>query len=81
MVVRTGLPRISVSYPIIYSGKASTSKVSKGDKKSRWMPVGMSDLKEIKQAVVTYDLHSEIVKELIKTWASNIRETYRTFIN
>ena len=33
----------------------------------------MNDPKEIKQVVVTYDLHSIFVREMIKTWASSIR--------
>ena len=33
----------------------------------------MNDLKEIKQAVVTYGLHSTFVKEMVKTWASSIK--------
>ena len=33
----------------------------------------MNDVKEIKQAVVTYGLHSAFVREMIKTWSSSIR--------
>ena len=44
--VRTGLPRVLVSYPVIYSDKVSTSKGSKGAKEGRWMPIGMNDLKK-----------------------------------
>ena len=50
--VRTGLPRLLAIDPVIYSDKASTSKGSKGAKEGRWMPVGMNDLKEIKQAII-----------------------------
>ena len=35
----------------------------------------MNDLKEIKQVVVTYGLHSAYVREMIKTWASSIKVT------
>ena len=31
----------------------------------------MNDLKEFKQAVVSYGLHSLFVREMVKTWASN----------
>ena len=77
--VRTGLPRVLATYPVIYSDKASTSKGSKGAKESRWTPVGMNDLKEIKQAVVNYGLHSTFVKEMIRTWASNVRAISHNF--
>ena len=30
----------------------------------------MNDLKEIKNATVSYWLHSSFVKEIVKTWAS-----------
>ena len=73
--VRTGLPRILMTYPVIYSDKGSTSKGSKGVKEARWTPIAMNDLKEIKQAVVNYDLHSAFVKEMIRNWASNDRAT------
>ena len=77
--VRTGLPRVLATYPVIYSDKASTSKGSKGAKESRWMPVGMNDLKEIKQTVVNYGLHSTFVKEMIRTWVSNVRAIPHNF--
>ena len=81
VAVRTGSPRVLASYPVIYSDKASTSKGSKGAKEGRWMPIGLNDLKEIKQAAVTYDLHSTFVKEMIKTWASNVRATTIIFLS
>ena len=39
------------------------------------MPTGMNDHKEIKQGVINYGLHSAFVKEMIRTWASNVRAT------
>ena len=33
----------------------------------------MNDLKEIKQASITYGLHSIVVREIVKTWASVIK--------
>ena len=39
----------------------------------------MNDLKEIKQAVVNFGLHSAFVKEMIRTWASNVRATPHDF--
>ena len=65
VAVRTGSPRVLASYPVIYSDKASTSKGSKGAKEGRWIPRGMNDLKEIKQAVVIYSLHSTFFKKMI----------------
>ena len=66
-VVRTSFPRVLASYPVIYSDKMSTSKVSKGVKEGRWTPLGMNDLKEIKEAVINYDLRSTFVKKMIRT--------------
>ena len=33
----------------------------------------MNELKEIKQALVSYDLYSPVVMELMKAWVSNNR--------
>ena len=35
----------------------------------------MTNLKEIKQAIIAYGLHSSFVKEMVKTWASSNQET------
>ena len=70
--VRTGLPRVLATYPVIYSDKRPTSKGSKGAKEGRWMPIGLNDLKEIKHTVITYGLHATFVKEMIRTWDSNV---------
>ena len=61
---------VLASYPVITSEKASSSKCPKGFKKCRWKPIGMKDLKEIKQAVVSYDICSPFVREMVKIWAS-----------
>ena len=71
--VKNGLPRALATYPVIYSNKVSTSKGVKGAKEARWMPVGMNDLRKIKQVIINYGLHSTFVREMIRTWASNIR--------
>ena len=71
--VRDDLHRALASYPVIYSDKASSSKCPKGSKEGKWIPTGMNDLKEIKQAVVSYVLHSAFVREMVKTRASSIK--------
>ena len=35
----------------------------------------MKDLKEIKQAVVSYGMHSPFVREMVKTWAVSNKVT------
>ena len=79
LAVRTGLPRILATYPVIYSDKVSASKDSKGAKEGRWMLVGMNVLKEIKHAIITYGLQPTFVKEMIRTWASNVRAISHDF--
>ena len=37
--------------------------------------MGMNDLIEIKQAAVSYDLHSAFVRKNIETWTSSIKTT------
>ena len=67
VAVRDDLFRILASYPVIYSDKASSYKGPEEFKEGRRIPIGMSDLKEIKQVVVTYGLNSAFVREIIKT--------------
>ena len=50
-------------------------KGQKRFKGSRWISVGMNELKEIKQAVITYGLHTSFVKVMTKTWASDATAT------
>ena len=38
-------------------------------------PISMNYLKEIKQVVVSYGLHSPFVRERVKTWASSNKVT------
>ena len=75
VAVRDDLARVLASYPVIYSDKASSSKDPKGSKEGRRIPIGMNDLKEVKQAIITYGLHSAFVREMMKTWPSNIKAT------
>ena len=73
VAVRDDLLRVLASYHVIYSDKASSSKCPKGSKESRWIPIGMNDLKKIKQAVKIYGFHSAFVREMIKTWPFSIK--------
>ena len=77
--VRTGLHWILAAYAVIYSDKVSASKDSKGAKEGRWMPVGKNVLTEIKHVIITYGLYSTCVKEMIRTWASNVRAISHDF--
>ena len=38
-------------------------------KERTWEPVRMNDMKEIKQAVMSFGLHSSFFKEMLKTWS------------
>ena len=76
VAVRDDLPKVLAFYPIIYSDKASSSKGPKRSIKGRRIPMRMNDLKEIKQADVTYRLQSAFFREMIKTWSSSINVTW-----
>ena len=67
--VRGELPRVLAFYPVITSDKPSSSKCPKGPKEYRWKPKGINNIKEIKQAVVLYDMHLPFVREMVITWA------------
>ena len=76
--VRDDLPRVLTSYSVITSEKESSSKCPKGTEV--WTPIGMSDLKEIKQTILSYDLHSAFVREMVKTWASSNKATTHNWL-
>ena len=63
MAIKDVLPRVLASYPVIYSDKASGFKALKESKEDKWILTGMNDLKEIKHAMVTYGLHSHLLKK------------------
>ncbi|CAO2628536.1 E3 ubiquitin-protein ligase NEDD4, partial [Lemmus lemmus] len=65
-------PRINFpgAFLILAPENLTNSKAQKVAKQALWEPVPMHDLKEIKQAVMTYSLHSSYVNEILKTWSS-----------
>ena len=69
------LPRVLVAYLVISSEKPSVIKYPKVVKEYTWQSISMSDLKEIKQAIVSYGLQSPFVSEMVKTWASSNKAT------
>ena len=68
--VRDDLPRVLATYPVITSDKAVNTQYPNGYKECKW-----KDMKEIKQAVVSYGMHSPHVRELVNTWASRNKVT------
>lgn len=69
--IRDGLPRILASYPDITSEKPENTHHKKGYKECNWKPICMNDIKVMKQAVVSYGMHSPFVWKMVKTWASS----------
>lgn len=66
--MRDNLSRILITYIVIASEKPAI-----GYKECKCKPIGMKYLKETKQAVVSYGLHSPLVKKMAKAWASSNR--------
>lgn len=62
-------PSVLAAYPVISFEKPSGTKYSRSSKNI------YGNLKEIKQAIVSYDPHSPFVREMVKTWASNNKTT------
>ena len=69
------LHRVIPAFPVITSEKITGSKNPKVIKEHTWEPVQMSDMKEFKQAIVHYRLHSSFVREMLKTWALSNKAT------
>ena len=69
------LPRILAAYLVISSEKPSGTKYPKVVKEYTWQPIGMSDLEEIKQAIISYGLNSPFVREMVKMWVSSNKVT------
>ena len=51
--------------------RASGTKYPKVVKEYTWELIRMTDLKEIKQAIVSYGIHSSFIREMVKMWASS----------
>ena len=69
------LHRVIPAFPVITSEKITGSKNPKVVKEHTWEPIRMNDLKEFKQAIVNYGLHSSFVREMLKSWALSNRAT------
>ena len=69
------LHRVIPAFPVITSEKITGSKNPKVIKEHTWEPIRMNDLKEFKQAIVNYGLHSSFVREMLKSWALSNRAT------
>ena len=68
--VRDDLPRVLATYPVTASEKPANSQYPKGYTECKWEPICLEDLKDIKEAGVSYGMHSPYVRELVKTRAS-----------
>ncbi|XP_049981722.1 uncharacterized protein [Alexandromys fortis] len=69
------LPTALPAFPVITTEKVIGSRNPRVIKEDTWEHVRMNDLKEIKQAVMTFGMHSSFVKEMLKSWASTSRAT------
>ena len=69
--VRDDLPRILATYAVITSENPANTQYPSGYTEGKWKPIGTKDLKEIKQTVVSYGMHSTICYEDGKHMASN----------
>ena len=56
------------TYPVTTSEKAANTQYPKGYTEFKWGPKHLKDLKNIKQAVVSYGMHLSYMRELVKTW-------------
>ena len=78
--VKDDLPRILSAYLVISFEKPSGTKYPKVVKQYKWQPTGMSNLKEIKYAIVSYSFHSPFVREMVKIWASRNKATLNAWL-
>ena len=67
--------RVRGVFPVSVNEKPETKKHPKGGVAYQWEPISMKDLKGIKEAVVSYGMHSPYVKQLIESWARNNKVT------
>lgn len=62
-------PRVLDTYT---SEKPANTQYPNRHTEYKWKPIGIKDLKEIKQVVVSYGIHSPFVSEMVKIWASAV---------
>ena len=66
---------VLTAYLVISSEKPSGTKYTKEVKEYKWQPLGISDLREIKQTIVSYGLLLPFIREMVKMWASSNKAT------
>ena len=67
--------RVRGAFPVSINEKSAMKKHPKGGVAYQWEPICMKDLKSIKEAIVSYGMHSPYVKQLIESWARNNKVT------
>ena len=78
--VRDDLFKSLARYPAVSPDKPSNTKYTKGFKGCKWQPISMNDLKESKQAIVSYTLPSSFVREMVKMWTSSKKAVPQNWI-
>lgn len=68
--IREDLPIVLTTYSIITSEKTGNTQYANKYIEYKWKPMDMKALKDIKQAVASYSMHSPFVRDVIKIWAS-----------
>ena len=69
--VRNDSPTVLTTYPVIASEKSANTQYQNGYKECTWKHISIKDLKEIKQTVISYGMHSTICYGDGKHMASN----------
>ena len=64
--LQNSFPRVLPAFPVVTSEKGAVSKYPKVIKDHTWELIHMSDLKDIKQVIVNYGLHSSLLERWSK---------------
>ncbi|MBV2133726.1 hypothetical protein KRX52_13145 [Pseudomonas sp. MAP12] len=62
--------RTPLVYPATMVEKPASKKHPQGQMAYVWQPIQLKDLKNIKESVVSYGLHSPYIKQLLHSWAT-----------
>lgn len=64
-----------VAFPVTVVERPSSRRNQSGSTTQKWEPIPMKDMKSIKNAIMTFEVHSPYVKQLLSTWATNNKIT------
>lgn len=60
-------------YPVTIQELLTGNSQYQGYREVKWNPIDVLDLRRLKEAVISYGMHSPLVNRILKSWATQNR--------